>query len=83
MMFDANCNLAAISLLVVSQYLIWRPHRLRLRAGEGCVRRVVGLVPSLLNCFLKLLRRNGLYQAFHPLLYHMRLSVFCFLWCYY
>ena len=58
MIFDANCNLAAISLLVVSQYLIWRPHRPRLRAGEGCVRRVVGLVPSLLNCFLGFLRRD-------------------------
>ena len=57
-MFDAICNLDAISLLVVSQYLIWCPHRPRLRVGEGCVRRVVGLVPSLLDCFLKLLRRD-------------------------
>lgn len=57
-MFDANCNLAAISSLIVSQYLIWRPRRRRLRAGEGCVRRVVGLVPSLLNCFLRLSRCN-------------------------
>ena len=57
-MFDAICNLAAISLLVVSQYLIWCPRRPRLRVGEGRVRRVVGLVRSLLDCFLKLLRRD-------------------------